>query len=157
MPRDLQKERREWLLQRQCALSARQMAGAWVVLCAGALAVAVPLTVLAGYWPILAYAVLEQAALALAFAHQARHRNDRERVVLSGTGLQVEVVTGGVLRRSVRLDPCSLRVHSPRRTGDLIRLEAQGERVALGRFVTEARRRQFAQELQRELMDGWPA
>lgn len=157
MPRDLLKERREWLLQRQCALSARQMAWAWGALCAGSLAVAVPLTLLAGYWPILCYAVLEQAALALAFAHQARHRHDRERIVLTGQGLQVEVVSGGVLRRSVQLDPRWLRVRWPRRTGDLIGLEARGERVALGRFVTETRRRQFAQELQRELMDGWPA
>ena len=126
MPRDSHHARRVWLLQRQCALSARQMALAWAALCAGSMAVAVPLTVLAGYWPVLGYAMLEQAALALAFAHQAHHRADRERVVLSEAALQVEVVTGWVERRAVRLDCRCLRVAWPRRAGELIGLEALG-------------------------------
>lgn len=151
MPRDLLRHHKEWILQRNCSLSRRQMALAYGGLCLLSLGVA-GLFAWHGAWPVLWCGALEQAAVGLAFLYQVRHAADHEHIVLDGASLLVEVVTAGVVRRT-RLAPDGLRVALPRRAGALVALESRGERLVLGRFVSEARRRQFALELQRELLD----
>jgi uncharacterized membrane protein len=50
------------------------------------------------------------------------------------------------------MDPQRTRVTLPALRHGLIGLEANGDRVEVGRFLTERRRKEFAQELSRELV-----
>ena len=53
--------------------------------------------------------------------------------------------------RQFWLDPRRARVEPPGAQHELIGLEANGLRVEVGRFLTEWKRREFAQELRQEL------
>ncbi|GAB3538026.1 hypothetical protein GCM10027343_02700 [Noviherbaspirillum agri] len=103
-----------------------------------------------GAWHVFAFTILEMVAVALAFLHYARHATDHERIALMDDCLLVEQVLAGETRQ-VRLDPYWTRIALPRHARELIALEARGVKVEVGGFVTEARRRQFAQELRQEL------
>lgn len=139
----------EWLLKRNCSLSPRQLAIAYAVLCAASLAVALMFT-LQGAWLVLAFSVFEMVVVALAFLHYARHATDHEHIALLDGCLLVETIEAGKVRQT-RLDPHWTRIALPNRTQDLINLEAKGVRIEVGRHVTVAKRRQFAQELRQEL------
>lgn len=104
-----------------------------------------------GVWMVMAFAVLEMTAVAAAFVVFGRHATDRECISLSDAGLVVELVEAERTLR-YRLDPCLTRVAMPQPSGQLIGLEANGDRVEVGRFLPERRRREFAQELNRELV-----
>jgi uncharacterized membrane protein len=147
--------KREWLLKRNCSLSPRQLGLAYAVLCAGALGIAL-VFVLLGVWFVFAFALLELAGIALALLHYARHALDHEHIALTERCLLVERVKAGHSEQ-VRLDPAWTRISLPdhRRT-TLIGLESCGVKVEVGRFVTEARRRQVALELKRELRAASP-
>lgn len=146
--------RHEWHLKRNCSLSPRQLGIAYIVLFVMSFVVAAAFTLL-GAWHVIAWAALEMAAVALAFLHYARHATDHEHIALMDDCLLVEHVSAGETRQ-VRLDPCWLRIALPRHAQDLICLEARGIRIQVGRFVTEARRRQFVQELREELHSSLP-
>jgi uncharacterized membrane protein len=53
---------------------------------------------LVGAWPVLPFAGLEVAALAVAFGMYARHAADRERIVVRGGAMQVQVQEAGRVR-----------------------------------------------------------
>lgn len=139
----------EWLLKRNCSLSPGQLAAAYAVLCCGPFTVAIFWT-WHGAWYVLAFSVLEMTAVALAFMHYARHATDREQIVLDDGCLLIESIEGG-RRREVRLDPSRTRVVLPRQYRDLISLETVDVSIEVGRFVTQARRREVAYELRHEL------
>jgi uncharacterized membrane protein len=143
---------REWLLKRNCALTPRQVARAYALLCLLSLAVA-SMFVWQGAWYVLAFTVLELGAVALAFLHYARHATDHEHIALVDGGLLVERVSAGQVEQEV-LNPSWTRVLAPIRTQDLICLVNHGTRIEVGRHVTCARRRQIAQELKRALPGG---
>ena len=142
----------EWLLKRNCSLSPRQLAIAYAVLCVSSFSVAAMFT-LQGAWIVLAFALLEMVAVALAFLHYARHATDHEHIALIDGCLLVESIEAGQVRQT-RLDPHWSRIDPPNRTQDLINLEAKGVKIEVGRHVTAAKRRQVAQELRRELQRG---
>ncbi len=142
----------EWLLKRNCSLSPRQLALAYAVLCLLSLVVAL-MFVMQGAWVVLVFSILEMAVVALAFLHYARHATDHEHIVLNDGCLLVEQVEGGQVKQ-IRLEPCWTRVALPSRSQDLIALEARGVKIDIGQFVTQAERRQVAQELKRELQDS---
>lgn len=147
----------EWLLKRNCSLSPRQMAVAYAILFCASFAVALAFA-LRGAWQIIVFSVLEMACVALAFLHYARHATDCEHVALRDGCLLIELVDGNQFRQ-FRLDPYWTRVASPNQQDRLVVLEARGVRVRVGRFVTEAKRLQFARELRKELQSrsGMPA
>jgi uncharacterized membrane protein len=142
----------EWLLKRNCSLSPCQLAFAYAVLCMMSFSIAL-LFVLQGAWFVLGYAALEMIAVAFAFLHYARHATDHEHIALTDGCLLVERVLAGETRQT-RLDPYRTHVALPGLPQGLINLEANGVSVEVGRFVTPARRRQFAQELRQELRDA---
>ena len=142
----------EWLLKRNCSLSPRQLALAYGVLCLLSFSIAIMFT-WRGAWYVLVFAVLEMAALALSFFHYARHATDHEHIALIDGCLLIELVQAGQVQQ-IRLDPYWTRIALPSRAQDLINLEAKGVKIEVGRFVTEAKRRQFAQELRQELQNG---
>lgn len=152
MQRDLLTDKREWTMQRNCSLSPRQMAVAYVVLCLLSFSVAT-FFVLHGAWPVLVFSVLEMSAVTAAFLCHARHVADHEHIVLAQGCLTVETVLAGKMQQ-VQLEPYWTRVVMPRRGRDLIVLEARGVKVTVGGFVNEVRRAQFAEELRQELRGG---
>jgi uncharacterized membrane protein len=142
----------EWVLQRNCSLTPRQLATAYLVLCAGAFGIAFAFALI-GIWFVFAFALFEMAAITGALLHYARHALDREHIALSDRCLLVERVLGGHTEQ-VRLDPHWTRIKLPDRRRALIELESRGTRVAVGSFVDDATRQQVARELRRELRDA---
>lgn len=141
---------REWTLQRNCSLTPRQALFAYALLCSGALAVGIAF-LLQGIWQVLAFTLPELTLVGLALLLYARHATDHERIALTEASLVVECVRAHHCS-SIRLDPLWTRVAPPALGARaLVRLESRGVRVEVGRFVTEARRRQLARELRQAL------
>jgi uncharacterized membrane protein len=149
MPRDLPMDKREWLLRRHCSLAPRQLALAYGVLCLLTSSVAAAFA-WHGYWYVPAFSLLEMGAVAWALRYHARHAADYEHIVLRDASLLVEQMRAGRVRHT-RLDPYWARIGLPERGDDLIRLEAKGVAVEVGRFATQAQRRQVARELRQYL------
>ena len=136
---------REWVLKRNCSITPRQLAAVYGGLCSVSLTVAVLFT-LRGAWYILGFAVLELAAVGLAFFHYGRHATDRERIVLNEDTLLIELIQAEQASPH-RLNPRTAQVELPDADRGLIVVEAAGVRVEIGRFLTGWRRREFAREL----------
>lgn len=145
---------REWVLKRNCSLAPRQLALAYGVLCLMSFAVASVFVAIHGAWCVLAYAALEMLMAAVAFVCYARHATDEEHIALVDGCLVIGRVEAGRVEQT-RLDPYWTRVAAPHCARDLINLEARGVRIEVGRFVTEAKRRQVAQELRQALNSGF--
>jgi uncharacterized membrane protein len=142
---------REWTLQRNCSLAPRQVALAYAILCVFSLTVSLALFFLHGIWVVLAFSLLELALVGCALVIYARHALDHEHIALSDACLLVERIEAD-RREQARLDPLWTRVIAPdERKRALIRLESRGVKVEVGRFVTEARRRQVERELRQAL------
>jgi uncharacterized membrane protein len=141
--------KREWILKRNCSISPRQLAMVYTALCSVSLIIAIFFTV-RGAWLVLGFAILEMSAVGLAFFQYARHATDREHIALIDDCLLVELIQRERARQ-FRLDPRWTRVELPDAPHELITLEAKGMRVEVGRFLTVWKRREFAQELRREL------
>ncbi|HEY8099526.1 MAG TPA: DUF2244 domain-containing protein [Burkholderiaceae bacterium] len=146
------KHKHEWNLKRNCSLSPRQAALAFSAPCILAFVVAGIFT-LHGAWYVLAYAILEVAIVAVAFIQYARHATDHEHIVLMDGCLLIERVEAEQVQR-IQLDPYWTRITLPSRAEDLIKLEAKGVRIEVGRFVTKSKRRRVAKELRNELRGG---
>lgn len=140
--------KREWILKRNCSISPRQLGFAFTVLCLVSLLIAMFFT-WRGAWYVLGFAVIELSAVAWAFLVYARHVNDHERIALIDEYLWIELVRMEQIRQ-FKLRARAIRVGLPVGHG-LIRLEANGALVEVGRFLTDRRRREFALELQRAL------
>lgn len=153
MPRDLSMHKREWTLRRNSSLAPRQLAVAYGVLLLFSLLVATGFA-LRGYWWVPLFSLLEMSAVTWAWLYYARHAADYEHIALIDDCLLVEQVRAGHARQT-QLDPYWTRIVPPRRGHDLIRLESKDITISVGRFASEERRRQVAQELQQQLPGGW--
>jgi len=141
---------REWVLKKNCSISPRQLAKAYLPICGASLMVASYFT-WQGAWLIMVFAVLEMAAVATAFLYFGRHATDRECIALNEAELVVELVRAEKTSQ-FRLDPCRTKVAMPTLRHGLIGLEGNASRVEVGRFLTERKRREFAKELNQELL-----
>jgi uncharacterized membrane protein len=144
--------KREWLLKRNCSLTPRQLAKAYLLLCCGSFGIAVAFA-LQGLWIVLAFALVEMTAVGAALLHYARHALDREHIALTERCLLVERVLGERTEQ-VRLDPYWTRITVPESRRDLIEIESKGTRVEVGAFITDEQRQCVARELRRELRGG---
>ena len=139
-------DNREWMLKRNCSMSPRQLGLAYIAVCTTSLLVATFFAV-SGAWYVLGFALVEQFAVGIAFLLYARHATDREHIALEENCLLVEVIQVEHVRQ-FRLDPRLTRVEPPvSGSSGLVCLEANGTRVEIGRFLTEWKRRELAQEL----------
>jgi uncharacterized membrane protein len=145
MPRDTHSEGRSWLLQRRNTLNRRHLVLLFASLCAPTLLVALAFTWW-GYWHMLAYALLEMAALAACLRHYARHARDYDRIDIAPGVIVIEQRRADRCSRR-HLNPWSARLLPPGRDGDPIRLEHSGGQIALGKFLSPVQRRQLASEL----------
>lgn len=141
---------REWILKKNCSISPHQLAKAYLALCGVSFMVASYFT-WRGAWLVMVFAVLEMSAVAAAFLYFGRHATDRECIALSDAELIVELVQAEKTQQ-FRMDPYRTRVALPALRHGLIGLEGSGSRVEVGRFLTERKRREFAKELNRELV-----
>ncbi|MFC0251833.1 DUF2244 domain-containing protein [Massilia consociata] len=136
----------EWLMKRNCSLTPRQALGVYALLCAATLGIALVFT-LRGAWMVLAFALVETAAVGAALLHYSRHALDHERIRLADGRLTVEHADGA-RHSAVCLDPCHARVSLPgagMRT--LVVIEARGVRVETGRYLTPAARLDLVRSL----------
>ncbi len=142
---------REWILKKNCSISPAQLIRAYLALCVASMLVALYF-VAQGAWLVMVFAMLEMTAVAVAFLYVGRHATDRECISLTEAELVVELVQAEQ-SLSYRMDPRRTRVALPEPRRRLIGLEADGDRIEVGRYLTERRRQEFAQELNRELAD----
>ena len=135
----------QWLMQRNAALTPRQLSGVFLSLCLVSSAVAAFF-----YWQgapyVAAFAAAELVALGAALAVFARHAADREQLTLIGRSLLVEQTLAG---RTERADWSAdwLRVEPLAGQGSLVQLSGGGRTLHVGRFLCPELRGAFAQEL----------
>lgn len=141
---------RNWILKKNCSISPRQLAKAYLALCCASFVVAGYFT-LQGAWVVMVFALLEMTAVAAAFLYFGRHATDRECIALNEAELVVELVRAEKTRQ-FRMDPSRTRVALPALRHGLIGLEGSAGRIEVGRFLTERKRREFANELNQELV-----
>ena len=141
---------REWVLKRNCSISPRQMLLAYGALCGVSFAIACFFT-WHGAWYVMCFALLEMAAVGIAFLLFGRHATDRERVALCGDSLVIELIEAERARQ-FRLDPRATRIEIPAAYHRLIAIEEPGTRVEIGRFLPALKRLQFARELRTALV-----
>jgi uncharacterized membrane protein len=140
---------REWVLRRNCSASPRQLAAAYGFLCSGSLAVAI-FFALQGALYVLGFAVLELAAVGCAFFVFARHASDRDHLALNGRVLQVDLVRKERVQR-FRFHVLMVRIGLDRKAASFIVIECHGEKVEVGGFLTERKRRETVRELREAL------
>lgn len=113
-----------------------------------------------GLWPILPWAGLEVGAFGVALWIAQRGNRYREVLTFEGDDLRVEIgmVGRGVLAQlhlkrpltRVLIEPNALRNHPTR-----LLLSCCGQRVELGRCLTDAERETLAQRLRQLIHPGW--
>jgi uncharacterized membrane protein len=143
----------EWLMRRNCSLSPRQALQVYLLLSCATLGIGAVFT-WRGAWIVLAFALLETAAVGAALLHYARHALDRERIVLGDGWLLVER-DNGARHSALRLEAHAVRVslHDDRMRS-LIRIETRAGAIEVGRFITPQARRAVVRELRRALPAG---
>lgn len=141
---------REWISKKNCSISPRQLAKAYMALCVASFLVA-GYFVVHGAWLVMVFSILEMAAVAVAFVYFGRHATDRELIALGDDGLVVELVQAEKVSQ-YWMDPQRTRVEFPDFRHGLIGLEADGDQVEVGRYLTEKKRWAFAHELKNELI-----
>lgn len=140
---------RVWMLNRNCALTPRQVGAFYLSLVVASFCIAL-FFLLHGAWMILPFSVLEMIALGVALLVYARHATDGDRVALRPDALEITSTDGNV-QRVVRLDRRAARVEMDARPRAELAVVARGERVRIGRFVNERERRRVARELRQAL------
>jgi uncharacterized membrane protein len=140
----------EWLLRRNCSLTPHQVGIAFGVQCILSFLIAAICT-LHGVWHIFIFSALEMTAVGIAFLIYARHATDHEHIALTESGLLIEWVCAGKTEQ-IMLDPHWTHVAPPERYQDLIGLVSQGKRINIGRYIPGHKRKQFAKELQHQLL-----
>lgn len=141
--------KQEWILKRNCSLSPSQLGKAYACLCFMSLA-AGAFFLLHGAWQVFAFSLLEMAAVGIAFIHYGRHATDHEHVVLMDGFVLIECVCAGKTKR-IELNAYWIKFTPPSASNALIHLEAKGVKIELGRYVTEGKRKQIAEEIRQGL------
>ena len=135
----------QWLQQRNCSITPRQLGACYLSLCAVSLLIGL-FFFTQGAPLVLAFAGLELLAVGVALLVFARHAGDRETLTLVGRSLQVEQCFGA---RIDRVDFAAewLHVEPAGGQGSLVELSGRGQQVRVGRFLRPELRGAFAREL----------
>lgn len=135
----------QWLQQRNCSITPRQLGWFYASLCVVSLGIGT-LFLLSGAPAVLAFAGLELLAVGVALLIFARHAGDRETLTLLGRRLEVERRIG---TRVERADFAAdwLRVEPAAGQGSLVELSCRGQTLRVGRFLRPELRAAFAREL----------
>jgi uncharacterized membrane protein len=124
----------------------------WVLaaIAATTLGVACAATAL-GAWPVMTFAGLEVALVALAFRVLAAHDADFERLEVGAGHVSIESRSARVHTRFIARRPWASVVLSSRGERCTLGLAYAGRTVPLGRMLTDEGRRQLAQNLRGRL------
>lgn len=137
-------------MKRNCSMTPRQALLVYALLCCATLGIALVMT-LCGAWMVLAFALIESAAVGAALLHYCRHALDHERIRLEPGCLLVEHADGA-RREAVRLDPLRARVSlADARMRSLVLIEARGRQVEVGRYLTSSDRLELVHALRAAL------
>jgi uncharacterized membrane protein len=134
------------VLKRNCSIAPGSLACVFAALAAAVLAIGIGFA-FAGAWLVLPFAGLEVLLLAGAFALQARHATDYERIELDSGRLKVEVAEAQRIER-YELDARQARIELQ---GPHVVLRGEREELRIGRHLDEEARRRFAAELKNRL------
>lgn len=104
-----------------------------------------------GAWPVLPFAGLEVALVALAFHALGRHDRDFERLEIGEHEVRLESCEAGRRTRFVAARAWARLVVSRRGTRCSLALAYAGRRVPLGRLLTDDGRRELAESLRRRI------
>lgn len=140
MPRDASSEHHSWLLQRHSTLSRRQLRLLFAGLCGPALLLAL-VFLWWGYWYMLAYALLEMAAVAACLRHHARHAADYDRIDITPAAIIIEQ------RRARRLRRHTLNPSTTRLLTSPLRLASRDAEVTLAEFLPPSQRQRLAADI----------
>lgn len=128
------------------SLGRRERAGCVLAVAATSLVIAMA-AAMVGAWPVVPFAGVEAALVAMAFRLLARHDGDFERLEISGTRIRLQA------RQAARVTEfegnatwARLLVRSRAGRCELA-LRYAGRTVRIGRLLTDERRRQWAAEL----------
>ncbi len=135
----------DWDLKRNCSLAPLQLVAFYLSLCAVSLSIAIGFW-WHGVWMVMPFAWVELLAVGVALRVYTRHAGDRESIALRGDRLTVVHANGSQVER-VEFQPAWVRVEPEHGDHSLVELSGQGRRIAVGRFVRPAQRRQLAEEL----------
>jgi uncharacterized membrane protein len=135
----------QWLLQRHCSITARQLVAVYLSLCAVSLAIGA-LFYVQGAPVVLGFAGIELMLVGVALWVFARHARDHDTLTLVGRTLQVEQRSGARVER-IEFNADWLSVEPAAGQGSLVELSGQGRRVRVGRFLRPELRASFAREL----------
>lgn len=135
----------QWLLRRNCSVTPVQFAYLYASLCIVSLGIA------GFFWSqgvrmVMPFALLELAAVGVAFWVYVRHATDGERIVLQGGHLVVELESAGRLERA-EFNREWVRVEPKSGDGSLIEVSGQGRSVRVGRYVRPELRPALAREI----------
>ena len=139
----------QWLLKRNCSVTPAQLARLYASLCFVSLGIA-GLFWSQGVRMVIPFALLELAAVGVAFWVYARHATDGERIVLQGARLVVELESGGRVERA-EFNREWVRVEPKGGDGSLIEVSGQGRSVRVGRHVRPELRPALAREIRYSL------
>ena len=139
------REALQWLLNRNCSITPRQLALFYLSISAVSLLIGV-VFFLQGAALVLVFTGIELLAVGLALLIFARHAGDHETLTLIGRSLQVEQCFGS---RVARTDFAAdwLTVEPAAGQGSLVELSGRGQCVRVGRFLRPELRGAFAREL----------
>ncbi len=99
---------------------------------------------------VMPFALLELVMVGAAFWSYARHASDRERIVLQGSQLVVELESAGRFERA-EFNRQWVRVEPKTGDGSLIEVSGQGRSVRVGRHVRPELRPALAREIRHAL------
>ncbi len=139
----------QWFLQRNCSVTPGQLGWLYLSMCVVSLGIGT------GFWFlgatfVLPFAWAELVAVGVAFLVYARHAGDRERILLAGPQLVVELETAGKLERT-EFNRDWVKVEPRKGDGSLIELSGQGRSINIGRYVRPELRPQLAREIRMAL------
>ncbi len=135
----------QWLLKRHCSLKPSQLWWFYLSLCVLSMSIALFFWY-QGATMVMPFAWLELTVVGIAFLMYARHASDRERIVLQGGQLVVELETAGRLQRA-EFNRAWVRVEPRHGNGSLIEVSGQGLSVQVGRHVRPELRQELAREI----------
>ena len=104
-----------------------------------------------GAWPVMPFAGIEVALVALAFHVFGRHDADFERLEVSGDEVRLEVRDARQTTRFVAHRPWARLLVHERGPSCTLGLAYAGRTVPLGRLMSDEERRRFARELRGRL------
>lgn len=135
----------QWVLQRNCSITPRQLLGFYLSLASVSLLIAF------GFWAagapaVLVFAGVELVMVGLALAVYARHAADCETITLSERELAIEHRFGAAVD-STRFRAEFVRIEPSAGEGSLVEVSGEGRRAQVGRYLRPEWRTQLAQEI----------